>query len=207
MEMRLNGDLRKFPLIYKDKNMSQKVKPLMALILIVLGVIGRFTFIEYVGIPNFEIVTTIAIIAGIYLGGMYIAIIPLSVIFVSDLIIGNNFILLFTWSAFIFISFVGYLFRNKIRKNIIIGSISVSLISSIFFYLYTNFGWWLMSGMYEYSLSGLLRCYYMAIPFFRNSLIGNLILVPMGVYSFSKMLVFLKNKYFVIEKYYCKNSK
>ena len=101
--------------------MNQKSKLLMALMLIVLGVIGRFAFIEYVGIPNFEIVTTIAIIAGIYLGGMYIAIVPLSVIFVSDLIIGNNFILLFTWSAFLFISFVGYLFRNKVRKNIIIG--------------------------------------------------------------------------------------
>jgi len=180
--------------------MNQKSKLLMAVMLIVLGVIGRFAFIEYVGIPNFEIVTTIAIIAGIYLGGMYIAIVPLSVIFVSDLIIGNNFILLFTWSAFLFISFVGYLLRNKVRKNIIIGSISVSLISSIFFYLYTNFGWWLMSGMYEHSLSGLLRCYYMAIPFFRNSLVGNLILVPIGVYSFSKVLAFLKTKNTIYNK-------
>ncbi len=162
--------------------------------LITLGVVGRFVFIEYISIPNFEIITTISLIAGIYLGGMFIAIIPLSVIFISDLMIGNNFILLFTWSAFVFISLVGYFFRNRVKKNIIIGSMGVSLISSVFFYLYTNFGWWLMSGMYEYSLAGLLRCYYMAIPFFRNSLVGNLILVPLGVYSFSKILAYLKIK-------------
>ncbi len=170
------------------------------MMLIVLGVIGRFVFIEYIGIPNFEIITTISLIAGIYLGGMYIAVIPLSVIFISDLIIGNNFILLFTWSAFLFISLVGYFFRNKVKKNIIIGSISVSLLSSIFFYLYTNFGWWIMSGMYEHTLSGLLRCYYMALPFFRNNLVGNLVLVPMGVWSFSKVLAYLKIKNIVYSK-------
>ncbi|MCK4919300.1 MAG: hypothetical protein KAS01_02840 [Candidatus Pacebacteria bacterium] len=180
--------------------MNQKSKIFIAMLLIVLGVIGRFAFIEYISIPNFEIITTISLIAGIYLGGIYIAIIPLSVIFITDLIIGNNFILLFTWSAFLFISLVGYFFRNKVKKNIIIGSISVSLLSSIFFYLYTNFGWWIMSGMYEHTLSGLLRCYYMALPFFRNSLVGNLILVPIGVYSFSRALVYLKIKNIVYSK-------
>src|SRR5680860_41190 len=87
--------------------MNQKTKLFMALTLIILGVIGRLAFKEYIGIPNFEIVTTIALISGIYLGGLYIAIVPLSVIFLSDLIIGNNFILLFTWSAFVFISVMG----------------------------------------------------------------------------------------------------
>lgn len=196
--MLLSGDLKMFLVLIK--NMNQKSKIFIAMMLIVLGVIGRFVFIEYIGIPNFEIITTISLIAGIYLGGMYIAVIPLSVIFISDLIIGNNFILLFTWSAFLFISLVGYFFRNKVKKNIIIGSISVSLLSSIFFYLYTNFGWWIMSGMYEHTLSGLLRCYYMALPFFRNNLVGNLVLVPMGVWSFSKVLAYLKIKNIVYSK-------
>lgn len=198
MRMLLSGDLKMFLVLIK--NMNQKSKIFIAMMLIVLGVIGRFVFIEYIGIPNFEIITTISLIAGIYLGGMYIAVIPLSVIFISDLIIGNNFILLFTWSAFLFISLVGYFFRNKVKKNIIIGSISVSLLSSIFFYLYTNFGWWIMSGMYEHTLSGLLRCYYMALPFFRNNLVGNLVLVPMGVWSFSKVLAYLKIKNIVYSK-------
>ena len=196
--MLLSGDLKMFLVL--TKNMNQKSKIFIAIMLIILGVVGRFVFIEYIGIPNFEMITTLSLIAGIYLGGMYIAIVPLSVIFISDLIIGNNFILLFTWSAFLFISLAGYLFRNKIKKNIIIGSISVSLLSSIFFYLYTNFGWWIMLGMYEHTLSGLLRCYYMALPFFRNSLVGNLILVPIGVWSFSKVLAYLKIKNIVYSK-------
>ena len=48
--------------------------------LITLGVVGRFVFIEYISIPNFEIITTISLIAGIYLGGMFIAILTIFVV-------------------------------------------------------------------------------------------------------------------------------
>jgi len=94
-----------------------KIKFISAISLIISGVIGRFLFIEYIGIPNFEIVTTIALISGIYLGGLYIAIIPLSVLFISDMIIGNNFIFLFTWSAFIFISLIGFFLEKKFSRK------------------------------------------------------------------------------------------
>lgn len=185
-----------------------KLKIILATILIIAGVIGRFVLVSYVGIPNLEIITALALISGIYLGGIYAVIVPLSVIFFSDLIIGNNYIFIFTWTAFAFIGLFGVLYKElritiyqlPITKNNfikrIIEAAGLGIGSSVFFYIYTNFGWWLMSGMYEYSLSGLIRCYWMAIPFFRNNLIGNLIFVPVGIYVVSRVFCGAKEKYF-----------
>ena len=182
-----------------------KAKIFIALILIIIGVIGRFILVSYAGIPNLEIITVIALIAGIYLGGIYMIIVPLAIIFLSDLVIGNNYIFLFTWTAFMFIGLFGFLSKRiqnsqpkaglpRAEKFKIQNSVRLALISSIFFYLYTNFGWWLMSGMYEYTLPGLIRCYYMAIPFFRNNLMGNLIFVPVGIYVASRVVCWVENK-------------
>ena len=187
--------------------------------LIIIGVVGRFVLVSYIGIPNLEIITVLALISGIYLGGVYAVAVPLSIIFLSDLVIGNTYIFIFTWTAFAAIGLFGCFFKKKTchscedgnpvkaenwklekkynqRKDYELGtknSIVLALLSSIFFYLCTNFGWWLMSGMYEYSLSGLARCYWMAIPFFRNNLVGNLIFVPMGIYIASRVLYGVKN--------------
>ena len=167
-----------------------KAKIAIALVMIVIGVVGRFVLVSYAGIPNLEIITVLALIAGIYLGGVYAVAVPLSVIFLSDLVIGNTYIFIFTWTAFAMIGLFGLVYRKFRLQNSkfkIQNSLYIALLSSIFFYLYTNFGWWLMSGMYEYSLSGIIRCYYMAIPFFRNNLVGNLIFVPIGIYVASKV--------------------
>jgi len=47
--------------------------------------------------------------------------------------------------------------------------------SSFSFWLWSNFGVWLTSGLYANSFSGLVSCYYMALPFLGNALIGDLI--------------------------------
>ena len=46
------------------------------------------------------------------------------------------------------------------------------IISSVCFFMITNFGAWLTLSMYEKSLAGLLQSYIMAIPFFHNTLIS-----------------------------------
>ncbi|MFZ2970855.1 MAG: DUF6580 family putative transport protein [Minisyncoccia bacterium] len=177
-----------------------KLKIILAIILILIGVVGRFVLVSYIRIPNFEIITALALISGIYLGGVYSVAIPLSIIFLSDMVIGNNYIFIFTWTAFALIGLFGRLYGKsriadcglRITKNNFIKriteSIGLGIISSVFFYLFTNFGWWLMSGMYEYTFSGLMKCYYMGLPFFRNNLIGNLIFVPASIAIFSKII-------------------
>ncbi|MDO8265276.1 MAG: hypothetical protein Q7T34_02820, partial [Candidatus Parcubacteria bacterium] len=61
----------------------------------------------------------------------------------------------------------------------------LGIVSVLFFYLYTNFGWWLTSGMYPMNLNGLIMSYIAGIPFVRNQLVSVAIFVPVFVPIFS----------------------
>ena len=47
------------------------------------------------------------------------------------------------------------------------GIVSTALVSSVLFYLITNFGVWAM-GWYPLTAKGLLDCYILGLPFLRN---------------------------------------
>ncbi|OGY98648.1 MAG: hypothetical protein A2855_01295 [Candidatus Liptonbacteria bacterium RIFCSPHIGHO2_01_FULL_57_28] len=49
------------------------------------------------------------------------------------------------------------------------------LAGSTLFYLTTNFAVWILSPWYTHDLSGLLSSYTLALPFFRNSLLADLL--------------------------------
>ncbi len=165
-------------------------KILLVFLLILLGTVGRIFFVDYISIPNFEIVSSFALLSGFFLGGIFSFITPLAIIFLSDLFIGNNAILLFTWSAFGIIGLLGITMRRlyggrppkssgaQFWGGLPPYSLIFGVLASCFFFLYTNFGWWVLSGMYSHTLSGLIACYVNALPFFKTNLLGNLILVP-----------------------------
>jgi len=154
----------------------QRYKISITLFLIVLGVLSRTVF--HVA-PNVEFVTAISLIAGYYLGGIYLFLVPLGVMAASDMFIGNTNIFLFTWSAYLVGGFSGLLLRKfKLNNKVVLAGLGAGIVFSIFFYLYTNFGVWLITPLYEKTFSGLLMSYYMGLPFLRLNLIGNLIIVP-----------------------------
>jgi hypothetical protein len=174
-----------------------KIKILAAIFLIAFGSIGRFFLVEAVGIPNLEIVTSLSLIAGVMLGGMFAFFVPFAIILITDIYFGNTSILLFTWSAFIIIGFLGwFLRRNKDFSFYFISKMTcLGIVSSLFFFFYTNFGWWLLSGMYSYSWHGLIQCYTMALPFLRINLLGNLFFVPL----FFTLFLFVWKYYFLLK--------
>ena len=51
---------------------------------------------------------------------------------------------------------------------------AAAIASSILFFVITNFGMWLFSGIYPRTLVGLEACYVAAIPFFQNTVAGDL---------------------------------
>jgi hypothetical protein len=55
------------------------------------------------------------------------------------------------------------------------------VVASIWFYLWTNFGVWFLDsfGMYPKTFNGLVTCYINGIPFFKNQLFSNLIIIPL----------------------------
>ena len=64
---------------------------------------------------------------------------------------------------------LGFYLRNN-RTVWTVGG--TGLLGATLFFLITNFGVWALSTTYTKDVSGLLDCYVMAIPFFRNSLLS-----------------------------------
>lgn len=145
---------------------------------------------------NIEFVTTATLIASLYLGKKWAVLVPLITLLISDVIIGNTIIFLFTWSAYLSIGMVSYYgYRLKKIKSLpkIFTSIGLAVSGSLWFFFWTNFGVWLLDThhMYEKNITGLLKSYLMGIPFLRNNLIGNLFFIFISI-SFIEFVI--KNK-------------
>lgn len=119
--------------------------------------------------PNFTPITAIALFGGIYMNNKILAfIIPVGIMIISDLFLGFSSISYFVYGSFMVISLIGINCKNpKILK-----AIALIILSSISFFIITNFGVWILGG-YPKTWTGLAICYTMAIPFFKNSLMGD----------------------------------
>ena len=140
--------------------------------------------------PNFSPIAAISLFSAVYLTKKQALIIPIIGMLVADIFIGfyNPAIMFFVYLSFILTSVLGlYIKQNKSFPNIIGGS----LIASVLFYLITNFAVWAWSGLYSQTLTGLSQCYIMAIPFFKNTLLGNLfyVMLMFGSYEIISFLV------------------
>lgn len=95
----------------------------------------------------------------------------------SDLVIGieSMELRLAVYGGLMISVFAGGMLRNKDNKKFFAGLPVASLGSSIAFFAISNLAVFAFSGMYTHSFSGLALCYINAIPFFWNTLAGDLI--------------------------------
>jgi len=122
-------------------------------------------------LPNFTPIAAMALFGGVYLNKKYALVIPLAAMFISDIFLGFHSTMPYVYGSFILTGIIGlWLKKHKSAKNVICSS----LISSILFFLITNFGVW-AAGWYPKTLSGLMQSYVMGIPFFKNTVLGDLI--------------------------------
>ncbi len=144
--------------------------------LILLGVVLR---VAMQNLPNIEPITLIAIFGGAYfVKKEYALIVPLAIIAISDLVIGNTGIAMATWSAWAIIGGAATLLHyKKDKKTFPLFAIAGGAIANIFFYLWTNFGVWLQGTMYPMTGEGLIQSYVMGLPFLRNQLLSNAIMI------------------------------
>jgi len=138
-----------------------------ALLLIIAGTALRLL----PHIPNFAPVGAIALFGGAVLGWRLAVWLPLALMISSDLFIGFYPGIAFTWAGFLLVALFGMLLRRMgLAGRIVIGGAA----SGVLFFVVSNFGVWLTSGMYAHTFDGLAQCYAMALPFFRVSLIADL---------------------------------
>lgn len=152
--------------------------------MIISGVVARLL----PHLPNFTPIAATALFGGVYLKKRYALIIPLAAMFISDIFIGFHSMMPYVYGSFVLTGLIGmYLRTHKNVQNVS----AAALVSSILFFLITNFGVW-AGGMYTRDLSGLWQSYVMAIPFFKNTLLGDLFYTGafFGAYELVKMIVY-----------------
>ena len=137
------------------------------ILLIILGVVSRIA-------PHPANVTAVGALA-LFSGARYsrtkALVVTIGTMVMSDMVLGFHSVMWATYGSFALSVLLAHRFLQK-QSMIRIAGITVA--SSIIFYLVTNFAVWVIPGsMYPKTLFGLLDSYIMALPFFRNSLIGD----------------------------------
>jgi hypothetical protein len=163
-------------------NQEQKLKSsfsylVILAVLIALGVAGRLLPHP----PNFTPMAAIALFAGFIFIKRYMAVVAvISTMLLCDYFAFGSLSSSWFGSKSMFVVYLALLFpivfKNFLQKKIgVLRIFGAALASSSVFFLATNFAVWAFSPMYEKTLEGLVLCYTMAIPFFQNTVAGDLI--------------------------------
>lgn len=122
--------------------------------------------------PNATAISALALFAGAQLADRRLAfLVPLAALFLTDLVLGLHSGMIFVYACVAAMVVIGHVCGERAHVLKLAGA---SLFGSVLFFTVTNFGVFLLDGMYEKSLAGLAECYVLAIPFFQNALLGDL---------------------------------
>jgi uncharacterized membrane protein len=137
-------------------------------------------------LPNFAPIGAMALFGGMYLEKKYAFIVPLVALFLSDIFLGFHATMPFVYGSFLLSGLIGLWIRqHRSVKRVVFGT----LLSSVLFFLITNFGTWLVSGMYQKSPKGLIEAFVLALPFFRNTIFGDLLYTTAFIVMYELMKV------------------
>ncbi len=139
---------------------------------IAIGFLSRLI----IHIPDATPITTLALLAPSFFSLRKSLLMMLIMLVTSDLFL--HFLFHYTafgsWSFFTYSGWCAVVLLGSINrlaesaKNMIIFTIGASLL----FWLWTNFGTWCATSLYPHNIAGLVECYYAALPFLRNGIIG-----------------------------------
>lgn len=128
--------------------------------------------------PNVTPIAAMALFAGAHFRNRKAAfLLPIAAMFLSDLVLGfavYGSAMLKSQPVVYFCMLMTVAIGSLIRNNRSAVKIALAAFgNAVMFYLVTNFAVWAWDPLYPKTWSGLIACYAAAIPFFRNSLIGD----------------------------------
>lgn len=131
---------------------------------------------------NFTPIAAIALFGGAMFKNRGIAFLaPLSIMFFTDLIIGFHSTMWAVYGSFLLIVLIGHIIR---KKPTMLSAMGGALAGSVLFFLITNAAIWYGSPFYSQDLLGLLDSYALGLPFFRGTLVGDLLFTAVMFGSF-----------------------
>ncbi len=163
------------------KQLKKKIRFGVAVLLVLFAALSRL--IPH--LPNFTPIGAMALFGAAYFSNRIVALaIPLISLWISDLLLNNlvysiyfdGFVWFhsgFYWSygSIILIGILGHFILKKVRlKNVLLASLSASML----FFIVSNFGVWMTGFLYAKDFAGLITCYVAGIPFFGNTIMGDL---------------------------------
>ena len=123
--------------------------------------------------PNFTPVAASAVFAGVIFRSRALALaVPICAMLLSDLVLGAD-----DWRimgvVYASLALPALLAMCARRFSIPIVLVPIVLSSSLIFFATTNFAVWAFSGIYPNTMAGLVHCYVAALPFFQNTVSGD----------------------------------
>ena len=150
---------------------------ILAVVLIAIVVVRAFFII-----PNFNPIGAVALMGGMLAAKkMWAWVLPFTALFVSDVIMGlsspmyaeylfsANFV--FVYASFAAVISVGIFFRKNPSLIKVFGA---SILAAVVFFLISNAGSWILMPQYSKDFTGLMTSYEMALPFFRATLVSQI---------------------------------
>jgi len=147
--------------------------------------------------PNFAPIAAIALFGGVYLSRKIALVLPLAALAISDTFISfyEPKLMVSVYGSFLVCVLLGFWLKKNKKWYTVGGS---AILGTVLFFLITNFAVWAFTPWYAKTFSGLIQCYLMALPFFRNTLLGDLFYVSVFFGSYELIEVWVRKKYRII---------
>ena len=167
-----------------SKNLKREIFPIALILILALARLIPHP-------PNFTPIIAVAIMSGYFFKNINLSFLTLVVaMLIGDLFIGFYENMIFVYASLLLITFVFYKISNKINfKSLFI----YGFVGSLIFFIVSNFGVWALGSpgvydiAYEKSLSGLIQCYILAIPFFGNTFLSTVIFSYPAIFFYKSL--------------------
>jgi hypothetical protein len=128
--------------------------------------------------PNFTPMMAVALFAGaLFRDVRWALVVPALAMLIADWGLGFHDQMLSVYASILIAAGIG---RWTARQGETVAALGFRvpvgiLASSLVFFTLSNFFVWAFAGLYPATIEGLVECYVMAIPFFHNELLGNIV--------------------------------
>lgn len=149
--------------------MKNKNTVLVFITLFLLAVLSRWVSHLW----NFTLVGGAFLFAAAYFSDKKVSVVlMLLTMLISDYIIGFHSQMISVYLGYLVMLGFGFMLNPQSNRLKIIG---YSFGGTLAFYIITNFGVWMEGQLYSKTLAGLVDCYIMALPFYRNQMISDIL--------------------------------
>ena len=170
-----------------------KIEPrtIVLVLFIIIAASYRLLLADHAQLPitNFTPIGAMALFGGSYFYDRSKAFaFPLLSLWIGDIFLNrywyfDEWVILYDGFGWVYGSFLGMVLIGRLIKKVSVKNVVLSAVSAaLLHWLVSDFGVWLAGGTdvttglpYTRNIVGLLKCYYLAIPYMQNVLIGNLV--------------------------------